>query len=77
MSHSRSYRLPMLMPCQVGQNVIGGLLTLTISWLVLGLSVYPVLENIENKRGGVKKFYPVLREHNKFRTHFVALPPNN
>ena len=50
MSHSRSYQLPMLMPCRVqaaarGQNVIGGLLTLTVSWLVLGLSVYPVLEN--------------------------------
>ena len=49
-SHSRSYQLPMLMPCRLqaaagGQNVIGGLLTLTVSWLVLGLSVYPVLEN--------------------------------
>ena len=52
-SHSRSYQLPMLMPCQLqaaagGQNVIGGLLTLTVSRLVLGLSVYPVLENQKN-----------------------------
>ena len=50
-SHSRSYQLPMLMPFQVqaaagGQNVIGGLLTLTVSRLVLCLSVYSVLENI-------------------------------
>ena len=48
MSHSRSYQLPMLMPCRQqaaagGQNVIGGLLTLTVSLLVLSLSVYPVL----------------------------------
>ena len=40
----------MLLPCRVqavagGQNVIGSLLTLTVSWLVLCLSVYPVLEN--------------------------------
>ena len=48
-SHSRSYQLQMLTPCRQqaasgGQNVIGGLLTLTPFWLVLGLSVYPVSE---------------------------------
>ena len=49
-SHSRSYQLQMLMPCRQqaapgGQNVFGGLLTLTAFWLVLGLSVCPVSEN--------------------------------
>ena len=54
-SHSRSNQLPMLMPCRVqaaagGQNVIGSLLTLTVSWLALSLSVYPVLENMSCSR---------------------------